>query len=228
MISKGHNEWTKHDTMTCQISWSRRSTSGVHEALRGFRSQENQRVWPLLLLPSWTLWDPPRFSLALQTCHLWVVEQIPAKGQVIGAAKPNRGKPAGLGDGCLLTTRVAHKGQPLNLLMEPRADAAGKAIKKLSFCLFCMYLASNDPSYMNHIICGHYNTNYGWRKCLKEVFITGQPLKNHMKVCKGLPKETTNAASMGDVGCTPAMPEKKKHTSKDPSPDSWLPSPQSS
>ena len=60
--------------------------------------------------------------------------------------------------------------------MEPKADAAEKAIKKL-FCLFCMYSGSNDPSYMSHIICSHYNVNYGCGKCLKEVFTTGQLLK---------------------------------------------------
>ena len=106
--------------------------------------------------------------------------------------------------------------------MEPKADAAGKAIKKLSFCPFCMYLGSNDPSYMNHIICGHYNMNYGCGKCLKEVFTTGQPLKNHMKVCKGLPKEAANEASTGNMDHTPTMP-KKKCMSKDPSPRLQLP-----
>ena len=111
--------------------------------------------------------------------------------------------------------------------MEPKADAAGKAIKKLSFCPFCMYSGSNDPSYMNHIICGHYHMNYGCGKCLKEVFTTGQLLKNHMKVCKGLLKEAVNAASVGSVDCTPAMLEKKR-TSKDPSPGSWPSPPQSS
>ena len=112
--------------------------------------------------------------------------------------------------------------------MEPKADAAGKAVKKLSFCLFCMYLGSNDPSYMNHIICGHNNANYRCRKCLKEVFTTGQPLKNHIKVCKGLPKEAANEGTAGDADCTHTMLEKKKHMSKDPSPDLQPPPPQSS
>ena len=114
------------------------------------------------------------------------------------------------------------------LPMEPKADTAGKAVKKLSFCLFCRYSSSNDPSYMNHIICGHYNMSYGCRKCLKEVFITRQLLKTHMKVCKGLPKEALNEATVGNAECTHTKPEKKKCTTKDPSPNSWLPPPQSS
>ena len=112
--------------------------------------------------------------------------------------------------------------------MEPKADAAGKAIKKLAFCLFCMYSGSNDPSYMNHIICGHYNTNYGCRKCLNKVFTTGQLLKACMKVCKGLPKEAANKVSMGNVDHVHFSQEKKKHMSKNPSPDSWPPPPKSS
>ena len=52
------------------------------------------------------------------------------------------------------------------LPMENKAEADGKPIWKLSFCPFCQYSRSNDPSYMNHIICRHYNTNYGCGKCL--------------------------------------------------------------
>ena len=80
---------------------------------------------------------------------------------------------------------------------------------------------------MNHIICGHYNVNYGWGKYLKEVFITGQPLKNYMKVCKDLSREAASEASVGDVDRTPTMPE-KKCVSNNPSPVSQPPPPQSS
>ena len=114
------------------------------------------------------------------------------------------------------------------LPMEPKADARGKAIKKLFLCLLCMYSGSNDPSYMNHIICGHYNANYRCGKCLNEVFTTGEPLKVHRKVCKGLPKEAVNKASTRDVDHSHASPEKKKHTSKDPSPNLQPPPSQSS
>ena len=62
--------------------------------------------------------------------------------------------------------------------MEPKVDVGGKAIRKLSFCPFCLYSRSNDMSYMNHIMCGHYHANYGCWQCLHEVFTTGQQLKN--------------------------------------------------
>ena len=81
---------------------------------------------------------------------------------------------------------------------------------------------------MNYIICDHYNMNYRCGKCLNEVFTTGQPLKAHMKVCKGLPKEAMNEASVGNADGSHTLPEKKKCMSKDPSPKSRSPPLQSS
>ena len=94
-----------------------------------------------------------------------------------------------------------------HLPMEPKVDTGGKAIKKLSFCSLCMYSGSNNISYMNHIMCGHYHANYGCGQCLNKVFTTGQQLKAHLKVCMGLPKEAED--------CTPDSPE-NEHMSKDP------------
>ena len=50
-----------------------------------------------------------------------------------------------------------------HLPMETKVEAGSKSTWKLSFC---QYSGSNDQSYMNHIICGHYNANYGCCKCL--------------------------------------------------------------
>ena len=79
--------------------------------------------------------------------------------------------------------------------MEPKSDAGGKATKKLSFCLFCLYHGSNNLSDMKHIVCRHYHANYGCGKCLKEVFTMGQQLKNHLKICVGFPKTGTPSSS---------------------------------
>ena len=102
---------------------------------------------------------------------------------------------------------------------EPKMAAGRKAIKKLSFCPLCMYSNSNDMSYMNHIVCGHYNAHYGCRQCLKEVFTTGQQLKGHLKICTGFPKETQAS--------TPSSPE-KECMPQYPSQDLQPPPPQSS
>ena len=82
-----------------------------------------------------------------------------------------------------------------HLPMEPKPDMGGKATKKLSFCPFCLYNGSNDLSYMNHIMCGHYHANYSCGQCLKEVFTMGQQLKNHLKICTGFPKASTPSSS---------------------------------
>ena len=78
-----------------------------------------------------------------------------------------------------------------HLPMEPNSDTGGKATKKLSFCPFCLYHGSNDLSYVNHIMCGHYHANYSCEQCLKEVFLLGQQLKNHLKICMGFAKTGT-------------------------------------
>ena len=39
-------------------------------------------------------------------------------------------------------------------------------------------------------MCRHYGTVYGCGKCLKEVFLLGQQLKMHLKVCAASPKVT--------------------------------------
>ena len=88
---------------------------------------------------------------------------------------------------CLLQ-ELHHKDSLKCLLLEPKSDTDGKTVKRLSFYL---YNGSNDISYMNHIMCGHYGAVYGCRKCLKEVFLLSQQLKMHLKVCAGFPKGDT-------------------------------------
>ena len=95
---------------------------------------------------------------------------------------------------CLLQ-ELHNKDSMKCLLLEPKSDADGKPVNKLSFCPFCLYNGSNDISYMNHIVCGHYDMGFGCRKCLKEVFLSGQQLKMHLKACMGFPKGHTPSSS---------------------------------
>ena len=97
------------------------------------------------------------------------------------------------------------------LPMETKAELGSKSTRKLSFCLFCQYSGSNNQSYMNQIISGHYNTNYGCGKCLNEVFITDQPLCKHMRTCKDLPKGVMDKVTTED---TDSMASGKKKKSK--------------
>ena len=219
MISKGQNEWKMHDTMTYDHA-----------------DPCNEAKFPDLIGPPLEYMKHCRVFSANKTneydlpCKPATCEWVSKFLQMARSLGWPNLIVAHLQDSvmaiCLLQ-ELPIKNSLQCLLMEPKADAAGKAVKKLSFCLFCMYSGSIDPLYMNHIICGHYNVNYRCRKCLKEVITTGQPLNYHMKVCKSLPKEVANEASMGDMDHTPTTPE-KKCMSKDPSPRSWPPPPQSS
>ena len=104
------------------------------------------------------------------------------------------------------------------LKMGTDTEAGGKIKRKLSFCPFCQYSGSNDPSYLNHIICMHYNASYGCRKCLKEVFPTGQQLTVHIKCCKGLKMEVTEdklaTSPAKGASSSSSSSKKKKHQTK--------------
>ena len=95
---------------------------------------------------------------------------------------------------CLLQ-ELHSKDSLMCLPMELKPDAGGKATKKLSFCLFCLYNSSNDLSYKNHIVCRDYNASYSCGQCLEEVFTMAQQLKNHLKICMGFPKASTPSSS---------------------------------
>ena len=70
---------------------------------------------------------------------------------------------------CLLQ-ELHHKDSLKCLSLETKSDADDKAVKKLSFCPFCLYNGSSDISYMNFIMGRHYSTAYGCGKYLEEVF----------------------------------------------------------
>ena len=56
----------------------------------------------------------------------------------------------------------------------------------MSCCLFCMYTIQNDPAYLNHIVCMHYDVNFACGTCLSAITSSGQQMKNHIKECSGL------------------------------------------
>ena len=104
-----------------------------------------------------------------------------------------------------------------HLKMETDTKASDKSKRKLSFCPFCQYSGSNNLSYLNHIVCTHFNTSYGCRKCLKEVFSSRQQLKAHMRCCKGLKVEVVKkkpTTSHAKGASSSPSPKKKKHQTK--------------
>ena len=91
--------------------------------------------------------------------------------------------------------RLINKDSMKHLALETKPDMNGKSIRKLSCRPFCLYHSSNNISYMNHIAVAHYNMAYGCGKCLKKVFLSGQQLKMHLKVCKGFLKDDIPSSS---------------------------------
>ena len=185
MISKGHAEQNKRDTMICDHMDPCKEakfpdpTSPPLDYMKHcgvFKSKKTNKYD----LCHFYLRGPSKISLSPQACHPQTVKQILAKGQGARASQPAMA--------ICLFARTTHQRQPQVPAYGAMTDVGRKAIKKLSFCLLCMYSNSSNISYMNHIVCSHYCANYGCGQYLNEVFTTGQQLKVHLKVCMGLLK----------------------------------------
>ena len=57
---------------------------------------------------------------------------------------------------------------------------------RVSCCPFCAYTIQNDPAYLNHIVCAHYDASFGCGSCLSAVTSSVQKMKEHIKECPGL------------------------------------------
>ena len=228
MISEGHTQWKEHDTMTCDHRDPCKELKYLDPAGPPLDYMKHHRVFKAKKTNEYDLChfyqvelsgDLPKFPSPCEPATYKMLKDFLLKAQALG--HPNL-VVAIVWDSataiCLLQ-ELHSKNSLKHLLIEPKMDAGRKAIKKLSFCLLCMYSGSNNMSYMNDIVCGHYNANYGCGQCLKEVFTTGQQLKGHQKICTGFPKEAQTS--------TPSSPEKER-TPKDPSSNSWPPPLQSS
>ena len=91
-----------------------------------------------------------------------------------------------------LLQELHNKGSLKCLPQEQTSDTDGKMV---SFCPFCLHNGSNDISYMSHIVDRYYGTAYGCEKCQVEVLLSGQQLKEHLRVCAGFPKGGTPSLS---------------------------------
>ena len=56
----------------------------------------------------------------------------------------------------------------------------------MSCCPFCAYTIQNDPAYLNHIVCAHYDVSFGCGSCLSAITSSVQKMKDHIKECSGL------------------------------------------
>ena len=77
--------------------------------------------------------------------------------------------------------------------------------KHLSFYPFCLYAGSNNKTYMNHIICGHYDAAYSCGKCLDKVTVSRQQMSSHFKHCKGLKTKPASPRKVGNDAAGPSL-----------------------
>ena len=85
----------------------------------------------------------------------------------------------------------------------------------VSCCPFCTYAIQNDPAYLNHIVCAHYDASFGCGSCLSAVTSSVQKMKEHIKECPGLTTLLTPSQESAPGGHSPkkGVPE-SKHVSK--------------
>ena len=120
-----------------------------------------------------------------------------------------------------LLSNLHNKTSLHHLLLEGKGKTGGK---HLSFCPFCLYMGSNDKTYMNHISGGHYDAAYSCRKFLDKVTMSGQQMSSHFKHCKGLKAKSAGLRKVDDDVAGPSsdamagksrdQPKKKKKKMK--------------
>ena len=83
-------------------------------------------------------------------------------------------------------------------------------------CPFCTYTIQNDPAYLNHIVCVHYDASFGCGCCLSAITPSVQKMKDHIKECSGLTPLPTASQESAPGGHSPkkSAPESKHVSSK--------------
>ena len=78
-------------------------------------------------------------------------------------------------------------------------------------CPFCTYTVQNDPAYLNHIVCAHYDMSFRCGSCLQAITSSSQKMKDHIKECSRLaPLPTASQESAPGR----RSPRKSAHDSK--------------
>ena len=193
-IKDSLEQWSKWDTMTCDYADPAKKAKSLDPLGTPIDYMENCGIFKMM--------KTSKFDL----CHFY---QVGESGDFQKFPKPH--EPATSDHVCSLLENAHKKGCPnlvvvlsqdavtavallkglhtsvsfLCLKMETPAEAAGKPMQKLSFCPFCQYCGSNYPSYLNHIICAHYEASFGCGHCLDKVYSSGQVLNKHIARLQG-------------------------------------------
>ena len=94
-------------------------------------------------------------------------------------------------------------------------DAKDRHSAHVSCCPFCAYAVQNDPAYLNHVVCAHYDASFGCGSCLSAVTSSVQKMKEHIKECPGLTTLPTLSQESAPGGRSPKKGAPgSKHVSK--------------
>ena len=165
MLTEGHAGWKEHDEMHCEHGEPFRELQNQDPAglpldyvkQRGVFKAKKTNKYDLCHFYHVELSGGlPPFPSPREPATRKMLEEFLRAAQALGypnllmAFARNSATPV-----CLLQ-ELHHKDSLKCLPLEPKSDADIKMVKKLSFCLFCLYNGSNDISYMNHIMGRHY------------------------------------------------------------------------
>ena len=196
MISEGRADWKKHDTMTCNHGDPCKELRYPDPTGPPLDYMKHHRVFKVKKTNEYNLChfycidlfgDLPTFPSPCKPATHEMLEDFLLKARALGHPNLVVAFAWDFATAVCLLQELHSKGSLRCLPMEPKPEAGGKAIKKLSFCSLCLYNGSNDLLYMNHIVCRHYNVNYGSRQCLKGVHHGSAAEKPSEDLC-GLPQ----------------------------------------
>ena len=201
MLSEGCTGWKEHDEMCCEHGepfkelQNQDPTGLALDYMRVFKAKKTNKYDLCHFYRMELSRDLPPFLSPHEPATHGMLEELLRAVWALGHPNLLMAFARDSAKAVCLLQELHHKDSLKHLPLEPKSDADSKTVKKLSFCPFCLYNGSNDISYMNHIVCRHYGTVYGCGKCLKEVFLSGQQLKMHLKICVGFPKGGTPSSS---------------------------------
>ena len=204
MLSEGHTGWKEHNEMQCEHGELSKEPQNRDPAGPPLDYMKQCGVFKAKKTNEYDLCrfyhmelsgNLPPFPSPHEPATRVMLEDLLRAARALGCPNLLMAFTRDLATAVCLLQELHNKSSLKHLPLEPKSDADGKMVKKLSFCPFCLYNGSNDISYMNHIVGRHNSAAYGCRKCLKEVFLSGQQLKVHLRVCVGLPKGDTTSSS---------------------------------
>ena len=162
MISEGCTDWKKHDTMTCNHGDPCKELRYPDPAGPPLDYMKHRGVFKAKKTNKYDLshfyhvelfGDLQTFPSPHEPATHEMLEDFLLKAQALWHLNPVVAFAQDLVMAVCLLQELHSKDSLRHLPMEPTPDAGRTTVKKLSFCLLCLYSGSNNLLYMNHIMC---------------------------------------------------------------------------